>query len=1059
MTTNRRWLAAALGIWLAAALAVHPVPAQAAQSQQNADATLRIVNESEQEICYVYLSLTTASTWGDDWLGNDTILPGESYSFSLVSGEYDVKLVDCRGNELLVRWYLALSNSHELSYSGADPCLASNQEGYRLYVQARYAEALQRFEWALACFREVGDRAGEGNVLSNIGRVYYGQGRYGEALDYYQQALAIRREVGDRANEGTTLNNIGGVYHDQGRYGEALDYYQQALAIRREVGDRAGEGITLNNIGLVYRHQGWYGEALDYYQQALAIGREVGDRAGEGITLNNIGLVYDNQGRYGEALDYYQQALAIVREVGDRVAEGATLNNIGAVYDSQGRYGEALDYYQQALAIGREVGDRAGEGATLSNIGLVYGDQGRYGEALDYYQQALAIGREVGDRAGEGTTLNNIGLVYYHQGRYAKALDYYQQALAIVREVGDRAGEGTTLNNIGAVYRGQGRYGEALDYCQQALAIVREVGDRAGEGINLNDIGLVYGDQGRYGEALDYYEQAMEVFESLRTVAGSEAGRAGFIAQYADLYQRTVALYHQQGQDAQAFQTSERGRARVFLDSLATGHVELSDQQAATLLAREQETYAARQAAQDALAAARAFVPPDPPLVAGLEAQLAAAEQQHAAALAAIETRGDQLAALVPGRGAVPELADVQALLPDQTALLSYQDLSDQGTLAFILTRDSFTVVNLPQATPTNLRTAIDDLYQWLNRDNPHPLPLQKLHAWLVAPLAQHLHTPFVGLIPHQLLHYVPFAALTDGETYFGQQHILFTLPSASALPFIQANASDTPGTGALVFGNPETEEPGLLPLLRSAAEAQAVAEGLGAAVYTGREASEARLRRQVGGRGVVHLAAHGGYNVVAPLYSAIHLAPGDGQDGRLEAHEVYGLDLGQTDLVVLSACRSNVGELSAGDELVGLTRAFFYAGAPTVIASLWSVDDAATEKLMVAFYRQWREGMGKAEALQAAQAEVQKTHPGPFYWAAFVLSGDPGQVSPTAQPTEPSPTPSPTQPAPTPTGTPSAGKGDGLCGSTAMLPLALILLAFTQDRGSRKPGQPRHMR
>ena len=228
--------------------------------------------------------------------------------------------------------------------------------------------------------------------------------------------------------------------------------------------------------------------------------------------------------------------------------------------------------------------------------------------------------------------------------------------------------------------RDQGRYAEALETYEQALAIQREVGDRAGEGTTLNNIGFVYQHRGGYAEALETYEQAMAVFESLRSVAGSEAGRAGFIAQYANLYDRAVELYHRQGQDAEAFFTSERGRGRAFLDSLATGYVELPDDAAADLLAREQEAYAARQAAQDALAKARSLDPPDPALVADLEAQLAAAEQEHQAALDAITARGGQLAALVPGRSGVLDLAAVQALLDDQTTLVSYWVLGDEGT-------------------------------------------------------------------------------------------------------------------------------------------------------------------------------------------------------------------------------------------------------------------------------------------------------------------------------------------------------------------------------------------
>jgi tetratricopeptide (TPR) repeat protein len=174
--------------------------------------------------------------------------------------------------------------------------------------------------------------------------VYGDQGNYPEALRYYEESLAIRREVGDRAGEGTTLNNIGGIYDNQGNYPEALRFYEQSLAILREVGDRAGEGTTLNNIGLVYRNQGNYPEALRFYKESLAISREVGDRAGEGYTLNNIGVAYANRGLSNESLDdlleavpYIQQGFLIALEGGNSVLaeqrQSSLRNLLGVIKD------------------------------------------------------------------------------------------------------------------------------------------------------------------------------------------------------------------------------------------------------------------------------------------------------------------------------------------------------------------------------------------------------------------------------------------------------------------------------------------------------------------------------------------------------------------------------------------------------------------------------------------------------------------------------------------------------------------------------------------------------
>jgi CHAT domain-containing protein len=239
-----------------------------------------------------------------------------------------------------------------------------------------------------------------------------------------------------------------------------------------------------------------------------------------------------------------------------------------------------------------------------------------------------------------------------------------------------------------------------------------------------------------------------------------------------------------------------------------------------------------------------------------------------------------------------------------------------------------------------------------------------------------------------------------------------------------------------LILGNPATgdhdaaalatERDELGNLRFAEQEAEAIAALYETDALIREAATESVVRERAGASHILHLAAHGVYNPVAPLQSLIALAPSYEHDGWLTAAEVYGLDLANADLVVLSACQSHLGDLTAGDELVGLTRAFFFAGTPSVIASLWSVNDEATGLLMERFYTHLREGTGKAEALRQAQIEVREEYPNPYYWSAFVLSGDGGV--PGAGPTE------------TP---PPSGKDDersGLCPG-AVLPLALVVV------------------
>jgi CHAT domain-containing protein len=461
--------------------------------------------------------------------------------------------------------------------------------------------------------------------------------------------------------------------------------------------------------------------------------------------------------------------------------------------------------------------------------------------------------------------------------------------------------------------------------------------------------------------------------------------------------------------------------------------VQLTDNEAANLLAQEQQAYTQRQAAQDMLAKARALNPPDPKLIADLETQLAEAEQAYETVQAEIKARGEQLADLVPGRSQnVLGVSEVQALLDAQTTLLAYYVLDEQ-TLVFLITSDNFEVIELDvsQEELTNKVNRFRKLVDLQNTGTTRQA-VQELHQLLIAPLAATLDTaaalnaPRLMIVPHGVLHYLPFATLLNPETdqYLVERYSLVTLPSASALPFIQENShpsagSEPAGGLALVIGNPTTgdfdataslavERDGLGTLPFAEKEAKTIAALYGVEPLLGKAATEGAVRERVAEAGIVHLAAHGHYNPVAPLSSLIALAPDDPAsgsgssseqatyDGWLTVGEVYGLDLSQTDLVVLSACQTHLGELSQGDELVGLTRAFIFAGTPTVVASLWNVNDEATSFLMERFYSHLKEdGLGKAEALRQAQLETMVEYPDPYYWAAFVMSGDGGEVPP----------------------------------------------------------------
>jgi CHAT domain-containing protein len=243
---------------------------------------------------------------------------------------------------------------------------------------------------------------------------------------------------------------------------------------------------------------------------------------------------------------------------------------------------------------------------------------------------------------------------------------------------------------------------------------------------------------------------------------------------------------------------------------------------------------------------------------------------------------------------------------------------------------------------------------------------------------------------------------LHDGEGYLVEDYAIAYLPSASVLQYVLDNVPSEAAGDLLALANPEVE--GAPYLNHAVAEAEAVAALFDVQPIIGSDATESLLLAQAPQAGRVHVAAHGEFKPTAPQFSRIYLAPDDENDGYLEVREVFNLELPQTDLVTLSACETQMGELSGGDELVGLSRAFIYAGTPSLVASLWKVDDASTQFLMERFYGYLKDGKGKGSALRQAQLDTlgRDEWASPYYWAAFTLIGDMGVVEPIATSSRP---------------------------------------------------------
>ncbi|MBD1861121.1 MULTISPECIES: CHAT domain-containing tetratricopeptide repeat protein [Trichocoleus] len=899
-----------------------------------------------------------------------------------------------------------------------------NQQGYDQFRQGQPREALATLQKAIAIFKATGAKAGEAQSLNHIANVYhYSLGQYPKALEFYQQALKLRQKIGDREGEWATLADMGVAYGEQGQYTKALEFYQKALGIIRQLGDRNSEKLRLNEVASVYFRLGQYPQALEAYQQVLKLQREGRDREGEATTLGNVGVVYVNLGQYAKALESYRQALAIFDSLPAYQGTKATiLNNMGGLFFSIGQYKEALDSTQQALAIFNKFSDRPDAATAFTELGLLYEIVGQYSQPLEFQQSGLAMRRDIGNalnqesitKVGQAATLNNIGRVYARVGKYDQALKLHQQALAIYQELSDRAGEATTQNNLGQVYDNQKQTDQALKFYQQALQLYKQVGDRTGEGVALSNLGHSYEQQGQNAQALKFYQQALTVHREVgdrvnEGVTLSSIGR----------------ILHRSGQQSEAEKTLRQ--AIAILESLRPG---LTDAEKVSIFETQQKTYGtlqqtliAHKQTNPALeiaerSRARAFVEL---LAQRLSTNSTTAPALNPPTLAQIkQIAKTQNSTLV-------EYAIVQDIAPSQAPQLFIWVIQPTGNISFrqvelkglpqsgINAADTASVL---ESLVTQAREAIGIKGRGLTFqedtttvaraiakvNNQTNQPLQQLHQLLIQPIADLLPTDpnaHVTFLPQEALFLVPFPALqASNGRYLIEQHTVLTAPSIQVLDLTRQKRQQQSGKAKnlLVVGNPTMPKVSLplgatpqpLPSLPGAEqEAKAIAALLKTQALTGSQATKTTILQQMTQTRLVHLATHGLLDDFKGLGvpGAIALAPSGRDNGLLTASEILDLKL-NTDLVVLSACDTGRGRIT-GDGVVGLSRSFIAAGAPSVMVSLWQVPDAPTATLMTQFYQTLQQQPDKAQALRQAMLATMKQHPDPKDWAAFTLIGE----------------------------------------------------------------------
>lgn len=860
------------------------------------------------------------------------------------------------------------------------------------------------------------------HLLKTWGRTFQRRGSWREAEDLYRRSLDLDRAAGRDLSVAWALHNLGTMRAQRSDFQGAETFLQQALAIREVLAPRSSSlAATVMNLGNAMQLQGNLASAEDYLGRAVSIHEELEpgslEIAGALINLGNITM---DRGNFARAEELYRRAKTICERVRpDSLEMAKALKNLGitAVYRGDR---ETADYFlQRGLAIEERL-DASGAAVakTLASLGLLALERGDREEAEEYLRRAVSLQERLAPNGTDlAQSLQNLGATVLDRDDCTAAEGYFQRAYAIRQQLDpDSRSVAESLKSLGVHASKCGDLARAEDNYRRALAIHERLG--TSDAILLHDLGQIYQRQGHLTSAAEYLCRATDVFEAQR-------GRAGNGEAYdARFFTDCVAARAETGQTAEAFHVLERGRARVFLEQLAERDLLFSGDLPVEIARRRRQLAQEFESTQGALA--RLSSTQDKAEAERLLGRLLEIRDQQRELTAQIRKSSPRLASLQYPQPL--DLARARRALDPGTVLLSYSVGEEKSYLFVVYPPEvrgpGLSVFSIPLGARA-LRETVGS-FRNLLQNSSSDLGLltsraKGLYDLLIGPAeARIAPAKRILVLANGPLHTLPFAALVRKDRYLVEWKPVHSVLSATVYAELRRARREHPEpthTELVAFGDPIYP---LLPKDRDTAPAAtleiltAVRRGLSlepipitrnevesiaslyprARKYLGREATEERAKAVGTQARLLHFACHGLLDERFPLDSALALTvperPAEGQDnGLLQAWEIFESVRLDADLVTLSACDTALGKEIGGEGLVGLTRAFQYAGAHSVLASLWSVSDDSTADLMKRFYGHLRAGKTKDAALQAAQIEMIRKSSHPFHWAAFQLAGD----------------------------------------------------------------------
>lgn len=815
--------------------------------------------------------------------------------------------------------------------------------------------------------------------LFHQGVIHFHENLFDEARKDWEEAEKVPEFYPE--TRGLTLNHMSRVFLQEENPGKALEYAQRALSFSEERNLRWVELVVrLNLAQILSEYFLKEDEALKQLQIAQQRAEEMDLPQEKVWALNNQAVLFTRWGEYGEARKILQEALEI-QESHHMPWDLGILTNLGALSFYLGDFENAERYLKRAYEEAFTLKDQYSGALLLGNLGMLYKAMRKLQEALPHYEHAYRLLKDLNAKRDVANLLNSIASLHVMTKNFVKAEEVLQLALSLSETLADQEGIAQVEINLGYVRMEKKDFEGARGYFEKALQKLEKSALRSLRFYALLGLGEVELKRNEKEKAFEHLYEAVEIVETTRNRMEEVSDRICFTQSRLAVYELLMEALFEEERIEEAFNLSERVKARSFLDVMVGQSVKVKAKDMEVM-----ERIKAWEREKAILESQKTEAGQDEIALWKVTEDLAQVEKKLRLLYEELKASSPELLSLVTVSPL--SLSEIQKSIPKDVVVVDYFVLPER-TFVWIITTSTIQGFDLPVGENV-LYEKVSLLREKLAnpKEEDFVLLTNSLCEALFTPLEEHLQgKKKVLLIPHRSLSFLPFQALTRRERYLLEEYLFFYAPSLNTY-FYSLQKEGNPSGRFLGFGNPKFADPEVSPLPGSEEEVRKIGKLLSNPLLLfGEEATESAFYQFAQEANIVHLSTHGLANEQSPLYSTILLAPDSQNDGFLLAGEIFFITL-QTDLVVLSACQTALGQYSVTEGLIGFTRSFFYAGTSSLIASLWSVSDLSTRDLFVGFYHYLLGGFPKVEALWRAQIDVATTHGHPFFWAPFILIG-----------------------------------------------------------------------